>query len=162
MSDLVLGIGGNQGNRVENLKNIRNQIENHLGEVLKESTLIESEPWGFDSENWFLNQIVLVECEMEPKAILTVIHEIESEFGRVRTAEYADRLVDIDILFYNGLIVNDLDLQVPHPRLHKRLFILKPLAEIMPDLIHPVLQKSCRTLLMECTDKSECKWYREF
>lgn len=159
MSDLLIGIGGNQGNRVDNLKNIRSRIDKQLGKILKESPLIESEPWGFDSDNWFLNQVILLKCELEPKAILKIIHEIEAEFGRARSPEYADRLVDIDILFYRGLILNDSDLQIPHPHLHKRLFVLQPLVELMPDLIHPVFHKSCRALLNECSDKSIWRWY---
>lgn len=159
MSDLFIGIGGNQGNRVGNLKKIRSRIEKQLGKILEESPLIESEPWGFDSDNWFLNQVLLIKCELKPKAILMIIHEIETEFGRVRTQKYTDRLVDIDILFYGGLILNDSELQIPHPHLHKRLFAMKPLVELMPDLIHPVFLKSCKVLLDECSDKSICRWY---
>ncbi|MEA1877714.1 MAG: 2-amino-4-hydroxy-6-hydroxymethyldihydropteridine diphosphokinase [Bacteroidota bacterium] len=159
MSDLLIGIGGNQGNRVDNLKKIRGRIDKQLGKILKESPLIESEPWGFDSDNWFLNQVVLLKCKLEPRAILKIIHEIEAEFGRERSPEYADRLVDIDVLFYGGIILNDSELQIPHPRLHKRLFVMKPLVELMPDLIHPVFHKSCRALLKECSDQSICRWY---
>jgi len=159
MSDLVLGIGGNQGNRLENLRKIRNRINHQIGKIIKESPIIESEPWGFDSEKWFLNQVVVLECESDTKEIIDIIHEIESEFGRVHTPEYSDRIVDIDILFYGELILDSSDLQIPHPRLHQRLFIMKPLMELMPDLIHPLLQKSCSTLLDECSDKSVCRWY---
>jgi len=159
MMDLVLGIGGNQGNRVDNLEKIRNRIEKQFGRILKKSPLVESEPWGFESDSWFLNQVVLVKCELEPLKILKIIHRIESEFGRIRTGKYEDRLVDIDILLYGELILNDAELQIPHPHLHKRLFIMKPIVEIIPDFIHPVFHKSLREILSTCSDKSVCKWY---
>ncbi len=159
MDDLVIGIGGNQGNRSENLSKCRAGIETHLGEILQKSSLIESEPWGYKSDKWFLNQTLLVKCNLEPAAILRIINEIESDFGRVRTEEYTDRPLDIDILFYGDLVMDNSDLQVPHPRLHDRLFIMKPLAELLPDFIHPLLRKSCKEILSGCTDSSVCRWY---
>ncbi len=158
MRELVLGIGGNQGNRIENLSKARKMIEHKLGKIILVSSLIESEPWGFVSDNWFLNQVLMVDCEHRPQQVLANIHIIEEAFGRIRTGEYTDRTIDIDILFYGNLNEQDAKLKIPHPHLHKRRFVIEPLAEILPDFIHPHFQKSCKELLLECSDTTSSRW----
>ena len=157
--DLVLGIGGNQGNRIKNLEETRKRIENQMGRISKISPLLESEPWGFESDNWFINQVIVIDCSLEPKEVLERIHKIEADFGRVRSGVYSDRLVDIDVLFYGGVILKDTKLRIPHPQLTNRLFVLKPLAEILPNFIHPEIRQSCLELLNQCTDQSVCRWH---
>lgn len=157
MKELILGIGGNQKNRIENLDKCRNLIEERLGLISKASSIFESEPWGFDSQLWFLNQVLVLNSENDPLRVLKIIHEIEHDLGRVRTSVYSDRPVDVDILFYGDLILNDPLLQIPHKHLAERKFVLEPLVELIPEFIHPVLKLSCQELLEKCDDTSGCR-----
>jgi 2-amino-4-hydroxy-6-hydroxymethyldihydropteridine diphosphokinase len=131
-------------------------IDKEIGQVTKSSSVYESEPWGFSSDQQFLNQVVVVESELSPNEMLDEIHIIEAKLGRKRSsAGYQSRTMDIDILFYDDLMVNESDLVIPHPRLHERRFTLLPLAEIAGDFIHPVLSESMDALAEECSDTSK-------
>jgi len=160
MAEVILGIGGNEGDRLRNLLLAGGRLSEKLGMITAFSPVIESEPWGFSSEKWFLNQILIIETESDPGYLLEVCNEVEKMFGRERTASYTDRSMDIDILFYNGLVLKKESLEIPHPRLHDRLFILKPLVLLRPDLIHPVLGMSIAELLNTCRDKSRTRWLK--
>lgn len=159
MNEAILLLGGNEGNRRENLKSSIAQIEEKIGRIQKRSSVYESDPWGFEAENRFLNQVVAVETALTPEALLREIHEIEISLGRKRSETgYASRTVDIDILFYNDAVVDLPNLQIPHPRLHERAFTLAPLCEILPEKRHPVLQKTIAALRQECPDRMKvCK-----
>jgi 2-amino-4-hydroxy-6-hydroxymethyldihydropteridine diphosphokinase len=155
MNHVYLLIGGNKGNRIKCLEETRNKIALQIGLILKNSSVYETEPWGFEDECFFLNQCLLVETLLSPHDVLKSIKKIEAHFDkktRRNSGLFESRNMDIDILFYNDLILNDKDLKIPHPLLAERKFVLTPLAEIKPDLIHPVIHKTVRELLAQCPD----------
>ena len=118
------------------------------------SSVYETEPWGFQSNEEFLNQVVKVKTDLNPSGLLGRILMIESLLGRVRgERRYESRLIDIDILLYEDIIVDEESLKIPHPLMHQRRFVLIPLCELAPDMIHPVLGKSLTVLLEICEDK---------
>ena len=160
MARVILGIGGNSGDRLENLMLAGGLIYDRLGKIVIFSPIIQSEPWGFQSENKFLNQVLVVETEARPDQLLKVCLGIETQFGRQRTGEYSDRRMDIDILFYDDMIISEEELTIPHPRLQERLFVLKPLASICPEFIHPVSGLTIKELLKSCDDNSETSWFK--
>jgi 2-amino-4-hydroxy-6-hydroxymethyldihydropteridine diphosphokinase len=145
--------GSNLGDRKLYLNNAKQSLCNSVGELLKESSVYESEPWGFASKNTFFNQVLLYETVLTPNEILQITCLIETENGRVHTKDgYSSRNLDIDILFYDNLILNSANLTIPHPLLHKRRFTLLPLAEIAHDFIHPVFNLNINALLEKCED----------
>ena len=166
MSIAFLSIGTNLGNRENNLDHAIEKIEDYIGKILKSSSIYETEPWGFQARNEFLNMVVMVETELIPSMLLEKVLNIESLLGRVRakkhyTTAYSSRLIDIDILLYDNLIINEPDLKVPHPVMHHRKFVLVPLCDIASDMVHPVLKKSFRSLLEICEDKGEVTKYKD-
>jgi len=161
MKKVFLGLGTNMGKRAENLSKAVHSIETEIGSVLKTSTVYETEPWGFHSEEQFLNMVVKVKTELSPAELLTSILSIEASLGRKRgRKQYVSRVIDIDILLYDDKIIDEKNLKIPHPLLHERRFVLEPLCELEPDLIHPVLGKSIKDLLNLCKDSSGCCWRR--
>ncbi|MDR2802560.1 MAG: 2-amino-4-hydroxy-6-hydroxymethyldihydropteridine diphosphokinase [Prevotellaceae bacterium] len=150
----LLLLGSNQGDRVHLLQQARRLLSQYAGKIVQQSALYESEPWGFASPCWFINQVVEVETALPPLQLLSVAQQIEKTLGREKPqgARYAARTMDIDILFFGGEIICTSGLIVPHPRLHERRFTLMPLCEIAPEMKHPVLKKTIRTLLQECED----------
>jgi 2-amino-4-hydroxy-6-hydroxymethyldihydropteridine diphosphokinase len=160
MKRTFLGIGSNLGNREENLKNAVSLIEEHIGPVRLRSSVYETEPWGFRSEDDFLNMVVQAETSLSPSGLLGRVLMIESLLGRLREGkEYKSRTIDIDILLYDKRIVRTKVLVIPHPVMHERRFVLIPLCEIAAELIHPVLKKSFKKLLEECPDKGSVRKY---
>lgn len=158
MAETYLLLGSNLGQKLQNLHFAEEKIGLEIGNVLKKSSIYQSPPWGFQHDEDFLNQVLLIETHYSPERLLDNILQIEKESGRIRSAEkdvYLPRLLDIDILFYDKLIVENQKLIIPHPRLHLRKFTLEPLHEIAPDLIHPVFNKTVHELLTLCADKSE-------
>jgi 2-amino-4-hydroxy-6-hydroxymethyldihydropteridine diphosphokinase len=156
MSRALLLLGGNMGDRNNLLADACILIETKIGRIIKSSSVYETDPWGFSSDLPFLNQVVIVDSVLSPKEILGEIHKIEAQLGRVRfSTGYEARTMDIDILFYDDLRVNESDLVIPHPRLHERRFTLLPLAEIAGDYIHPVLNERLDVLAEECSDTSK-------
>jgi 2-amino-4-hydroxy-6-hydroxymethyldihydropteridine diphosphokinase len=161
MKIVFLGIGTNLGNREGNLKQAVAGIENFPGDVLQSSSIYETEPWGFQVEEEFLNMVVKIQTDLSPDALLGNIHILESTLGRVReTKGYISRLIDIDILFFDAQIINEEHLKIPHPLLHKRKFVLIPLCEIEPGMIHPGLGKTIGELLQICKDTSVVTLYK--
>jgi 2-amino-4-hydroxy-6-hydroxymethyldihydropteridine diphosphokinase len=140
MHRVYLGLGSNLGDREVNIQQAIRQIDERVGQVTRRSSLIETEPWGFESENRFLNAVVLCETEKTPRQVLRLTQKIERELGRKsksctsylvpRTSNYADRPIDIDILLYDDLTVDEPDLKIPHPLMHERDFVMIPLNEI--------------------------------
>ena len=158
MNIVFLGIGTNLGNRGNNLKEAVSLIEEHIGQVLKSSFIYETEPWGFQSGDEFLNMVVKVETKLIPSGIMERILMIESLMGRVRgEKQYSSRVIDIDILLYERMVIDEKNLKVPHPLMHERKFVLVPLCEIEPDMVHPVLNKTISSLLKSCKDKSKVR-----
>jgi 2-amino-4-hydroxy-6-hydroxymethyldihydropteridine diphosphokinase len=158
MAQIYLLLGGNMGDRVSYMKMARDKIARHIGILETVSDLYETEPWGFDDKNLFLNQLVVANTGLEPGQVLEKILEIELQLDRKRKkGQYSSRTIDIDILFYENRVINEKDLTIPHPRLHERRFVLEPLAEVAPEMIHPVLGKTISMLLKECPDKLKVK-----
>jgi len=150
-------LGGNQGNREKLLGQAIQLIKTNLGQIIKCSGLYESDAWGYKSESKFLNQVIQITTVFPPNQLLSELKKIESQLGRTRTEEkgYEDRSLDLDILFYNELIINKRELIIPHPRMHLRRFTLKPLAEIAGSVIHPYFKVSVENLLNNCNDQVE-------
>lgn len=149
-----LSLGGNQGDKKQIFNDTLIMISQKIGEITNKSSIYETEPWGFETENLFWNQVIQVESNKTPQVVLETALNIEKELGRIRKGKgYASRPMDIDILFVDSQIINTQSLIVPHPLIHERSFVLTPLAEIAPNLIHPKLKKNINSLLSACKDK---------
>ncbi|MBR4842237.1 MAG: 2-amino-4-hydroxy-6-hydroxymethyldihydropteridine diphosphokinase [Bacteroidaceae bacterium] len=150
MPTLYLSLGTNMGDRQSNLDTALSLIGQKTGTVQAISTMIETEPWGYKSDNRFLNMAVKVETMLTPLQVLSVTRSIERSMGRKEKSsngKYTDRIIDIDLLMYDDLITDSPELTLPHKLMHKRRFVLEPLAQIAPGLEHPVLHKTIRELL---------------
>ncbi len=151
-SELFLSIGTNLGNRQLNIDTALNLVGERIGTVLKKSSIIETEPWGFSSENLFYNIAVKVETELQISQILFETKRIEKEMGRTSKSvseDFCDRIIDLDLIFFDNLVLTTQDLCLPHPKMTERLFVLQPMAEIAPNMTHPVLGKTIKQLLIE-------------
>lgn len=123
--------------------------------IVSASYIYKTEPWGNPNQPDFYNQAVLLSSDLDPERLLSRIHQIEEECGRKRLSErFTPRTIDIDILFYNNLILTTNDLKIPHPLLHRRLFVLIPMADIAPEFQHPVFGKTITELIKECDDET--------
>lgn len=158
MKRVFLGIGSNLGKKEKNIREAVEQIMEFIGPVISSSSIYETEPWGFSSENEFLNMVVEVDTKLKPSDLLGRLLMIESLLGRTRGEnKYTSRLIDIDILLYDNKVIDNEILIIPHPRMHERNFVLIPLCEIAPDIIHPVMKKTISELLKDCPDKSKIR-----
>ena len=152
---LYLSLGSNKGDKIKNLQTAVDQLQQHVGTIGICSPIYQSPSWGFQSHDFF-NLCLSLHTSLPAQATLDRILQIEAALGRTREkgADYQPRTIDIDIIFYEEEIYDTPRLKIPHPRLHLRKFVLKPLTAIAPEKIHPVLQKTMATLLRECTDES--------
>ena len=156
MTTVYLGLGTNIGNRKENLTRAIEALSLALGHYTALSSFIETAPWGFDSENSFLNCAVAFETELAPQELLDTTESIERELGRTTKSTggtYHDRIIDIDILLYGSVVIETPRLTIPHPLMHLRDFVLEPLAEIAPYAIHPTSGKSIDELATELKEQ---------
>ncbi|HDK81073.1 MAG TPA: 2-amino-4-hydroxy-6-hydroxymethyldihydropteridine diphosphokinase [Nitrospirae bacterium] len=149
-----IGIGSNLGNRQENCDKAIALLTEKGINVLNRSSSYDTEPWGVKEQPKFINMAVETETDLTPEALLGALRQIEIEMGRQQTRRWGARIIDLDILFYNDLIMNTPELEIPHPGIRDRAFVLDPLCEIAPDRIHPVLRKSVKTLLSELEQSS--------
>lgn len=150
MADVFLGLGTNLGDKKTNLSMAMEEIRKRVGEITSLSAYYITEPWGFDSQNSFLNAVCKVCTSLSPSEVLSVTQSIERDLGRMKKSingQYSDRPIDIDILLYDNLVIDTPDLSIPHPLMHERLFVMEPLTEIDPKLIHPVLHLSMEDIL---------------
>jgi len=155
-----LGLGGNLGNREACLRRCRKRIERSEILIRRESSLYETEPVGIRGQPWFLNQAIEVETDLDPIELLEVVKAIETDMGRIPAIVDGSRMIDIDILLAGDLVVNTGRLQLPHPRMASRNFVLVPLCEIAAGAVHPVLGKTIGELQAECRDTSVYSLYR--
>lgn len=155
----VLSLGSNIGDRLNYLNLSKTAIYNLIGPIQLSSNIYETEPWGIDNQDSYLNQVISVLTILTPNELLENIHQIEKDFGRIREIHYGPRTIDIDILYYGKRIINNENLIIPHPHIQKRRFILVPLSEILPQMVHPLLNKTNIRLLEELEDDNEIiKW----
>lgn len=175
---LYIGLGSNVGDREANLREAVARLERQGVVVVKMSSIYETEPVGFKEQPWFLNQVIEGRCEaVEAERILTKLLDVEKEMGRERGIINGPRIIDIDLLLVGGIVTGSVeedlaslrektprpeahDAIVPHPRMHERRFVLEPLCEIAPEVIHPVLKMTCRELLTSLQDPSIVRRYR--
>lgn len=146
---LYLALGTNLGNRAANLKEAMAALAPQL-DVKEKSSVYETPPWGHTDQPMFLNQVLKAETYLEPEPLLKHLKRLEIALGRKETFQYGPRLIDIDILFYDDLVLHTPSLMIPHPHLHERGFVLVPLMEIAPDLVHPVTKKTVREMIAMC------------
>ena len=156
MNTAYLLLGSNMNHRELMLTKAKQMISGRIGTISGFSSIYETEPWGFEAKELFLNQVVMTETSMAPVELLTTIHSIEEFLGRrnINSTSYASRPIDIDILFYNNHILNLAGLIIPHPGIQDRKFTLLPLSELDDKYIHPIHKKTVGKLLDECNDKS--------
>ncbi len=155
MEEAILLLGGNLGNRELVLAQAMEKIEEYIGEITAHSSIYESEPWGFEDKNQFLNQAIKVNTQLNPQQLLDKLLEIEQSLGRVRTGKLSARTIDLDILFYGNQKITTETLTIPHPRISERLFTLLPLAETMGNSQLPVLKNTAQELIQVCQDRSK-------
>ena len=149
MAIAYLALGTNIGNKRRNMITAAALLAERVGDVLALSGFYETEPWGFQSENTVLNAALQLDTSLSPLELLKATQEIEIEMGRTQKSNgaYHDRIIDIDILLYDNLVLQTPELTLPHPLMHERLFVMEPLAEIAPNVIHPVFKKPVISLL---------------
>jgi 2-amino-4-hydroxy-6-hydroxymethyldihydropteridine diphosphokinase len=155
MNTAYLLIGGNVGDIINNFQKAIELLNQQGGNVIQQSSIYETAPWGYSRQQNFLNQAILLQTALNPADLMHLILKIEESMGRERKEKYGPRIIDIDILFFNDLIIQDPRLTIPHPEIQNRRFALIPLAEIAPELNHPVLNKNVKQLLFECPDNLE-------
>lgn len=153
MSKVYLSIGSNKGNRSVLIIKAVDEIEKKIGKIISRTSIYQSKSWGFDS-NDFYNLSLLIDTDIEPKSLLINLKKIEKSMGREDIdGSYSDRFIDIDILFYDNIIIDSEDLKIPHPKIEIRKFVLVPMLEIADDYVHPILNKTIRQLDNECDDQ---------
>ncbi len=159
MINVCLLLGSNLGNRQLFLKRAIDLIETEIAPVSKASSVYETQSWGKTDAPEYLNQVICIQTNKPAQTILQKLLAIEKTLGRQREEKWGSRTIDIDILFYGEATINEKDLYIPHPELHNRRFTLEPLAEIAPDLVHPVLNKTISMIKSELTDALLVKKY---
>jgi len=152
MNKAYLLTGGNTGNREGYLQQAIELIGESCGKVEKQSALFETAAWGKTDQSSFLNQAVLLDTSKGPEELMQALLSIEAKMGRHRLEKYGPRIIDIDVLLYNDMVLQSSVINLPHPELVNRRFALTPLAEIAPNVKHPILYKTIRQLLKECPD----------
>ncbi len=152
MNIVYLQLGSNIGDREQQLKNAIAKIKERLGNIINSSKVYESSPWRVDGQPNYLNQVIEIKTEMTANIVLAIALDIEDYLGRKRIEKWGERLIDIDIIFYNNEIIETAELCIPHKHMHERRFVLTPLNEIASNYLHPKYNKTVADLLLECND----------
>jgi 2-amino-4-hydroxy-6-hydroxymethyldihydropteridine diphosphokinase len=159
MTGIYLSLGSNIGERAQNIARAIALLPAHGVRVVRKSSSYETEPVEFLAQGWFLNCVVEVETDLAPGELMRALLTIERAMGRERVAPKGPRIIDMDILLFGPLVVREKDLEIPHPRMTERRFVLVPLAEIAPDVVHTVVKKSVAEMLVETGDRSEVRLF---
>jgi 2-amino-4-hydroxy-6-hydroxymethyldihydropteridine diphosphokinase len=159
MNKVFLLIGGNMGDRLQNLHQAIALLSATCGPLLQQSAVYETAAWGKTDQPSFLNQALLLTTGLQPPGLITTILSVEEKMGRLRMEKFGPRVIDIDILFYDEVVMNEPNLTIPHPQLQNRRFVLVPMQEIAPELVHPVFHKTITQLLEECPDTLAVKLF---
>jgi 2-amino-4-hydroxy-6-hydroxymethyldihydropteridine diphosphokinase len=158
MNKVYLGIGGNLGNRLENITKTIQLIEELICKPTRISSIYLSEPWGFVHAKYFTNAVLLLETDISLRELFNISMQIEKKMKRERSVSgYQGRTMDIDILFYGNMAIADQDLIIPHPKVQNRLFVLLPLFEISPQFAHPTLNISITEMIKRCSDTGKIR-----
>jgi len=159
MVQVFIGFGSNLGDKLLNIQLAIESINSDLGDVIHQSSLYESEPWGFESSEIFVNGVLEIRTKFSAELLLAGLKKIECDLGRKeKTIDvYTDRLIDLDILYYGDNIITMNGLEIPHPRIYHRRFVLEPMVEIAPNFIDISIHKSMKELLNICSDTSSLK-----
>lgn len=152
-NQLILSLGGNKGDIKKTFLSAKNSITQEIGTIIKESSIYQTQAWGIENQPDFLNQVIIVQTKLSATSVLEKCLAIESELGRRRMKRWGERTIDLDLLFYNDEIIETENLQIPHPKISERNFILYPLNEIISDFTHPTENKSIKKLKEECNDE---------
>jgi 2-amino-4-hydroxy-6-hydroxymethyldihydropteridine diphosphokinase len=157
MARVYFSLGSNLGDRAANIAQAIEELRKRGVRVTRESSLHETEPVDLREQAWFLNSVVEAETELSPEQALAAALAVERRLGRERLVLKGPRVIDIDILFYGDRVVRSAEVEIPHPRMAERRFVLVPLAELAPHAMHPVLKKTAAELLAETPDRSEVR-----
>ncbi len=161
MENIFLGVGTNLGDREGNLIEALTMIKDFPCSLVASSSVYETDPWGFQTANQFLNMVLKIRSDLSPRGLIKEIFKIEENMGRVRSEiQYTSRIIDIDILLFGNLITDEKNLVIPHPKMHQRKFVLIPMCEIDGKILHPVFKMPMLSLLKSCKDKGEVKFYK--
>jgi 2-amino-4-hydroxy-6-hydroxymethyldihydropteridine diphosphokinase len=152
-----LSLGGNLGNTIEIFLNSREILTKKVGKITQISSLYKTAAWGPIPQNDFINQVIEVETKLSAPELMDILLEIELQQGRIRQERWGPRTLDLDIIFFGEQLISTENLVIPHPRMEDRKFVLIPMVEINPNLIHPISRKSIRQILLECKDECDCK-----
>jgi len=155
MAIAYIGIGSNLGNRQENCLRAIELLQKKGIIVIKRSSLYETEPWGVKDQPRFINMAIEIDTSLEPKELLKILKNIEKELGREKSSKWGPRIIDLDILLFDDIILNEDNLKIPHPLMQERDFVLRPLCEIAPDIYHPLLKLSMYELMQKIHRKSQ-------
>ncbi len=161
MASIYLLLGTNLGNKFKNLERVREILVSNRVAIRRESSIYETAAWGIEDQPSFLNQVLEIETARTPEKLLELTQDIEQKMGRVKEVKWGERLIDIDILYYGDSVVDQGDLQIPHPEIKNRRFTLVPLVEIASDFIHPQLMISQEEMLKACEDELEVTSYEQ-
>jgi 2-amino-4-hydroxy-6-hydroxymethyldihydropteridine diphosphokinase len=158
MNTAYILLGSNEGDRLQHLSGALNLIQKEIGTISRQSAIYVTVAWGYTKQPDFLNQVICLQTVLSPYQLLKNLLHIEQELGRVRTGtKWMQRIIDLDILFYNDLAMNEQELTIPHPHIQDRKFVLVPLQEIAGTFMHPVFKKNILELTAICRDTSEVK-----
>lgn len=155
--NIFLSLGSNLGDRQKNMLSAMQFIDDEIGKISRKSSFYETEAWGNQDQDAFINAVIQLSSTFTAHQVLDIINSIERKLGRVRREKWGPRIIDIDIIYFDDQIISMHDLVVPHPLMQKRKFVLIPLAEIVPEFVHPRLLKKNAELLNECDDQSEVR-----
>lgn len=153
MSKCLLSFGSNQGDRLANLKFALDYITSFV-KIIDISSFYETEPVGYKHQGWFLNLVISCRFSNDPLDLLSLIKDLQADYNQLKKFQNAPRVIDVDILTFDDMVINTPELMIPHPRMSKRMFVLRPLKEIEPDFIHPVSRIHIDQLIETCTDES--------